>query len=130
VKTLHTKDAPEPIGPYSQGIEINGFLFLSGQIGLNPKTGEMAVGLEQQTHQVMNNILSVLQSEGCSLSNVVKSTIYLKNMNDFAEFNKIYSDYFSKWIHSEKDNLPARTTVEVSALPRNALIEIDIVAHK
>ncbi|MFZ1082092.1 MAG: RidA family protein [Candidatus Kryptoniota bacterium] len=123
MKVLHTKDAPQPIGPYSQGIEIDGFLFLAGQIGLKPETGEMAAGLTLQTHQVVKNISALLQSTGCSLSNVVKSTIYLQSMNDFSEFNKIYSEYF-------KENPPARTTVEVSALPRNALIEIDIIAHK
>ena len=123
MKALHTQDAPQPIGPYSQGIETNGFIFLSGQIGSKPETGEMAASLAQQTHQIMKNIQAVLQSEGCSFSHVVKSTVYLKNMSDFAEFNKIYSEYF-------RENPPARTTVEVSALPRNALIEIDIIAHK
>lgn len=123
MKVLRTQGAPQPIGPYSQGIEIDGFLFLSGQIGLEPETGRLVDGLAQQTHQVMKNISAVLQSVGCSFSSVVKSTVYLKNMNDFAEFNKIYSEYFS-------ENPPARTTVEVSALPRNALIEIEITAHK
>ncbi len=123
MKVIRTKDAPQPIGPYSQGIEVDGFLFLAAQIGLKPETGEMTDGLTQQTHQVMKNISAVLQSVGYSFSNVVKSTIYLQSINDFAEFNKIYSEYF-------KENPPARTTVEVSALPRNALIEIDIIAHK
>ncbi len=123
MKVLHSRIAPQPIGPYSQGIEIDGFLFLSGQIGLKPETGQLADGLAQQTHQVIENIRTILQSVGCSLSSVVKSTVYLKNMNDFAEFNEIYSEYFS-------ENPPARTTVEVSALPRNALIEIEITAHK
>ncbi len=123
MKVIDAKGAPQPIGPYSQGIEAGGFLFLSGQIGLNPHTGELASGLVQQVHQVMNNIHAVLKSEGCSFSNVVKSTIFLKNIGDFAEFNKIYSEYF-------KQDPPARTTLEVSALPRNALIEIDVIAHK
>ncbi len=123
MKIIHTEGAPQPIGPYSQGIVIDGLLFLSGQIGIHPETGKMALDLSQQTSQVMNNIHAVLQSEGCSFSNIVKSTVYLKNMNDFAEFNKIYSEYF-------KNDPPARTTVEVSALPRNALIEIDIIANK
>ena len=123
MKIIKTTQAPQPIGPYSQGIEINGFLFLSGQIGLKPDTSEMAEGLAQQTHQILKNISKLLESEGCNLSNIVKSTVYLRNMNDFAQFNQIYSEYF-------RDNPPARTVVEVSALPRNALIEIDIVAHK
>jgi len=123
MKVLHTQDAPEPIGSYSQGIEIDGFFFLSGQIGLHPEGGELESSLSQQARQAMKNISAVLESVGCSFSNVVKSIIYLKNIADFAEFNKIYSEYF-------KENPPARTTVEVSALPRNALIEIDIIAHK
>ena len=123
MRVLHSKDAPQPIGPYSQGIEVDGFLLLSGQIGLKPETGEMADTLAQQTIQVMKNISAVLESAGCSFSNVIKSTIYLKDISTFAEFNKIYSEYFPV-------NPPARTTVEVSSLPRNALIEIDIIAHK
>ena len=87
------------------------------------ETGELVSGLAEQTRQVMNNISAILQSVNASLSNVVKSTVYLKDINDFTEFNRIYSEYF-------KENLPARTTVEASALPRNALIEIDIIAHK
>ncbi|MCL4511662.1 MAG: RidA family protein [Bacteroidetes bacterium] len=123
MKILKTSQAPQPIGPYSQGIEISGFIFLSGQIGLKPDTGEMVEGLVQQTHQVLKNVSALLESEGCSLSNVIKSTVYLRNMNDFAQFNQTYSEYF-------KDNPPARTAVEVSALPRNALIEIDVIASK
>ncbi len=123
MKTLKTSKAPQPIGPYSQGIEISGFIFLSGQIGLKPDTGEMVEGLAQQTHQVLKNVSALLESEGCSLSNVIKSTVYLRNMSDFAQFNQTYSEYF-------KDNPPARTAVEVSALPRNALIEIDVIASK
>lgn len=123
MKILNTKEAPQPIGPYSQGIESDGLLFLSGQIGLKPETGELAEGVAAQTHQVIQNIRAVLQSAGCSLTNVVKSTVYLRSMSDFTQFNQIYGDYF-------KVNAPARTTVEVSALPRSALIEIDIIARK
>lgn len=122
MKIIETQSAPQPIGPYSQGIEVDGFLFLSGQIGLRPDTGEMAEALAQQTHQVLKNITAVLQSTGFSLSNVVKTTVYLRSMSDFAQFNQIYSEYF-------KGDAPARTTVEVSSLPRNALIEIDVIAH-
>ncbi len=120
---LKTKSAPQPIGPYSQGVEIDGLLFLSGQIGISPETGELAQGLADQTNQVMKNIVSVLESAGCTLANVIKSTIYLKNMGDFSEFNGIYAGYF-------KENPPARSTVEVASLPRNALIEIEVIAHK
>ena len=120
---LYSKNAPEPIGPYSQGIETDGFLFLSGQIGLKPVTGELVQGLTTQTHQVLQNVKAILESAGRNLSNVVKTTVYLRNMKDFAEFNQIYAEYF-------KENPPARTTVEVSALPKDALIEIDIIARK
>ncbi len=123
MKILNTKEAPQPIGPYSQGIDLDGLVFLSGQIGLKPETGELAEGIAAQTHQVIQNIRAVLQSAGCSLTNVVKSTVYLRSMNDFTQFNQIYGDYF-------KVNAPARTTVEVSALPKSALIEIDIIARK
>jgi 2-iminobutanoate/2-iminopropanoate deaminase len=123
LKILNTKEAPQPIGPYSQGIESDGLLFLSGQIGLKPETGELAEGVAAQTHQVIQNIRAVLGSAGCSLTNVVKSTVYLRSMSDFTQFNQIYGEYF-------KVNAPARTTVEVSALPKNALIEIDIIARK
>lgn len=120
---LNTKEAPQPIGPYSQGVETDGLIFLSGQIALTPDTGEMAAGLEQQTRQVIQNAKAVLESAGSSLSKVLKTTIYLRNMGDFAIFNRVYAEYF-------KENAPARTTVEVSALPKNALIEIDIIARK
>ena len=123
MKILNTKEAPQPIGPYSQGIELDGLVFLSGQIGLKPETGELAEGIAAQTHQVIQNIRAVLQSAGCTLTNVVKSTVYLRSMSDFTQFNQIYGDYF-------KVNAPARTTVEVSALPKSALIEIDIIARK
>jgi 2-iminobutanoate/2-iminopropanoate deaminase len=123
VNKLYSKNAPEPIGPYSQGIETDGFLFLSGQIGLKPGTGELVQGLTTQTHQVLQNVKAILESAGHNLSNVVKTTVYLRNMKDFTEFNQIYAEYF-------KENPPARTTVEVSALPKDALIEIDIIARK
>jgi 2-iminobutanoate/2-iminopropanoate deaminase len=123
MRVLFSKEAPEPIGPYSQGVEVGGLIFLSGQIGLRPDTGEMANGLVEQTRQVMKNIAALLRVAGCNYSSVVKSIIYLKNLDDFAEFNKIYSEYF-------KETPPARTTLEVSALPRNALIEIDVIARK
>jgi 2-iminobutanoate/2-iminopropanoate deaminase len=128
-KILRSDNAPKPIGPYSQGVKIScgsgcgDFVFLSGQIGIVPETGEIAKGLIEQTHQVMKNISEVLRSCECSLSDVVKSTVYLKNLNDFAEFNEVYAGYFG-------ENPPARTTIEVSSLPRGALIEIDVIAHK
>ncbi len=123
MKILYTKNAPQPIGPYSQGIENEGLIFLSGQIALKPETGELVEGLTQQTHQVIQNARAVLESTGSSLAKVIKTTVYLRHIEDFAEFNRAYSEYF-------KDVMPARTTVEVSGLPKNALIEIEIIARK
>lgn len=121
IKTIHTKHAPEAIGPYSQAIVANGFVFCSGQIGLNPSTGELAGGIEIQTRQVMDNLTSVLKGAGTDLSFVVKTTIYLKNVSDFPTVNSIYGQYFS-------DHKPARATVEASNLPKGALIEVDAIA--
>ncbi len=122
-RPIISENAPKPIGPYSQGIEVGGIFFLSGQIGIVPKTGDLAVGLVPQTRQVLDNIEAVLKAAGASLSTVVKTTVFLRNMGDFSQFNEVYSEYF-------RDFAPARSTVEVSALPRNALIEIEVVAHK
>jgi len=123
VKVLNTKSAPQPIGPYSQGIEADGLILLSGQIGLHPETGELMSGLSAQTKQALENARAVLESAGSSLSDVIKTTIYLRNISDFAEFNRVYSEYFRK-------DPPSRTTVAVSGLPKDALIEIEIIARK
>jgi len=123
MKTIKTDGAPKPIGPYSQAIESDGFLFLSGQIGLDPGTGELGGDIRQQTYQVMKNINAVVEAGGCTLKNIVKTTIYLKSISDFAEVNSVYSEYFA-------ENPPARTTIEVSSLPRNALIEIEVIANR
>jgi 2-iminobutanoate/2-iminopropanoate deaminase len=121
-KVLHTDSAPKAIGPYSQGIEANGFVFLSGQIALNPTTGEMMQGsLEIETRQVMANIKAVLESRGLTFANVVKSSIFLLDMNDFAEVNKIYGEYFPT-------EPPARETVQVARLPKDARVEISVIA--
>lgn len=123
IRTIQTKKAPEAIGPYSQAIEVNGFVFCSGQIGLNPATGELVGGIEIQTRQVIENLRGVLSAAGSDLSFVVKTTIYLKNIADFSTVNSIYGEYFST-------HKPARATVEASNLPKGALIEIDAVAVK
>lgn len=123
IKQVNTKKAPPAIGPYSQAIEINGFVFCSGQIGIDPKSGNLLSSLEVQTRQVLNNLSEVLKASGSDLDLVVKTTIYLKNISDFAVVNSIYGEYFS--IHK-----PARATVEVSNLPKDALIEIDAIAVK
>ncbi|MBU3978947.1 RidA family protein [Patescibacteria group bacterium] len=121
MKAIHTKKAPGAIGPYSQAVVANGFVFCSGQIGLDPKTGEMVEGIEKQTRRVMDNLVGVLSAAGTDLAFVVKTTIYLKNISDFPVVNGIYGEYFT--IHK-----PSRATVGVGDLPKGALIEIDAIA--
>lgn len=123
LKQIYSKNAPSPVGPYSQAIEANGFIFCAGQIGIDPKTGELKSGVEEQTRQTIENLKAVLQSAGSSLEKVVKTTIFLKNIQDFEKVNKIYAEYFGKI-------KPARSTVEVSNLPKGALIEIEAIAVK
>lgn len=121
IKIINTKKAPEAIGPYSQAIVVNGFVFCSGQIGLDPETGELAEGIENQTRQVMDNLVAVLSAAGTDLSFVVKTTIYLKNISDFPFVNSIYAEYFTT-------HKPSRATVGVANLPKGALIEIEAIA--
>lgn len=122
MKIIATNDAPAAIGPYVQAKIANGFLFASGQIPLDPVTGKL-VGktIEEQTEQVLKNITAILAAAEVTSDNIVKTTCFLKNMSDFSSFNRIYSSMFS-------ENLPARSAVEVSALPKNALVEIEIIA--
>ncbi len=117
-----TERGPKPIGPYSQAIKSNGFLFVSGQIALDPKTGEFAgVDVRQQTERVMENLKGILEAGGASFGHVVKTTVFLKDMNDFAAMNEIYAKSFPA-------APPARSTVQVSRLPKDALVEIEVVA--
>lgn len=117
-----TDRGPKPIGPYSQAIKSNGFVFVSGQVALDPKTGELAPpDIKLQTEKVFENLKGILEASGASLSHVVKATVYLKNMNDFAAMNEIYARHFTI-AH------PARTTIEVARLPKDALVEIDAIA--
>jgi len=117
-----TPRAPKPIGPYSQGMKCNGFLFLSGQVGLDPQSGEVAsADIRQQTERVLENLKAVLEAAGASLHHVVKTTVFLRNMNDFPAMNEVYARYFAS-------APPARSTVEVSRLPKDALVEIDATA--
>ena len=121
-KVVATTNAPQAIGPYSQGIQAGGLLFVSGQIPLVPATGEMvAGGIEAQTTQVLDNLQAILTEAGASMDAAVKTTVYLKDIGDFAVVNAIYAKYFTK-------DCPARVCVEVSNLPKGALIEIDVIA--
>ena len=123
-KTISTNNAPAAIGPYSQAIEINNFIFISGQIPLDPKSMSI-VGqtIEEQTKQVLVNLGQILSVSGIGYDNVVKTTCYLQSMDDFAAMNSVYASFFTK-------NEPARAAVEVSRLPKNVLIEIEAVAFK
>lgn len=121
-KTLSTKKAPAAIGPYSQAVRFGKFLFISGQIPINPDTNETVKGsIEDQTTQVISNIKDILESAGMDLGDVVKTTLFLKSLEDFDKVNNVYKMYF-------KDNPPARSTVEVSRLPKDADIEIEAIA--
>jgi 2-iminobutanoate/2-iminopropanoate deaminase len=120
-KAVETADAPKAIGPYSQAIVANGFVFAAGQIGTDPKTGALADGVEAQAEQVLKNLAAVLKASGSSMENVVKATVFLADMNDFAKMNEIYGKHFNA-------PFPARSTVQVARLPRDAKIEIEVIA--
>ncbi len=123
-KIIKTPDAPPAIGPYSQAVEAGGFVFVSGQIPLDPATGAIVPGdVKQQTKRVMENAKAVLAAADCDLSRVVKATIYLKDMNDFASVNEVYGGYFPS-------DPPARATIEASRLPKDVIVEMDFVAVK
>lgn len=121
MKIVKTKKAPEAIGPYSQAIKFGKFVFCSGQIGIDPKTGELADSLEKQTKQILNNLKSVLEASGTDVNHVVKTTIFLTDVSKFQQVNSLYAEFFGK-------HKPARSTVEVSKLPKGALLEIEAVA--
>lgn len=122
IETIATDHGPKAIGPYSQAVRANGFVFLSGQIPLDPKTQQVVEGdIAAQTERVLENLKGVVEAAGSSLQRVVKTTVFLADMNDFAAMNDVYSRYFTA-------HKPARSTVEVSRLPRNARVEIDLVA--
>jgi 2-iminobutanoate/2-iminopropanoate deaminase len=122
MRAISTKTAPAAIGPYSQAVEASGFIFLSGQIPLDPGTGKMIEGdISAQTERVLDNLGAVLKAAGCDFAHIVKTTIYLVDLNDFQLVNDIYGKRFTR-------NPPARATVQVSALPRGAKVEIDAIA--
>lgn len=125
MKTIvHTKEAPLPIGPYSQAVLINHTLYVSGQIAIDPATGNMVMNtIEEETHQVMKNLSAVLKAVEMDFSHVVKASIFLSNMDDFPKVNTVYGSYF-------KDHYPARETVQVSRLPKDVNVEISVIAVK
>ena len=123
MEIIHTDKAPAAIGPYSQAIEANGFVFTSGQLGIIPDTGALAHNMAAQTVQALENVKAVLMAAGLGLENVVKTTCYLKSMDDFALFNDIYSQYFVA-------SKPARSCFAVAKLPKDGLVEIEVVAAR
>ena len=117
-----TDRGPKPIGPYSQAIKSNGFVFISGQVALDPKTNEfVGADVRQQTERVLENLKAILEASGVSFNHVVKATVFLKDMNDFSAMNEVYARYFTA-------APPARSTVQAARLPKDALVEIDLIA--
>ena len=123
---ITTDGAPAAIGPYAQGVRVGNLIFTAGQGGLDPVTGQVIPGgIKEQTERTIANLKAVLEAGGSSLGQVVKATVFLKDMNDFAAMNAVCASFFE----SDSDTLPARTTVEVARLPRNLLVEIEVVAE-
>lgn len=120
---ISTDKAPAAIGPYSQAIEVNGMVFTSGQIPVNPATGEIAATVEEQAEQALKNVAAVLAAAGTGMENVIKTTVFIKEMNDFAKINEIYAKFFT-------GAYPARSCVEVARLPKDVLIEVEAIATK
>ena len=124
MKAIHTNNAPAAIGPYSQAIEVNGFVFASGQIPINPATGDFVEGgIKEQTKQALTNASNILKEAGTDLSHVVKTTVYMADMGDFAAMNEIYAQFFN-------EPYPARSAVAVKALPKGAPVEVEVLAAK
>ncbi len=123
IKRIQTEKAPLAAGPYSQAVESGNFIFISGSLGIDPENGELKDTMEEQVKQSLTNIKNILESQGRKLKSIVKTTVFLADMNDFKIMNKIYADFF-------KDTKPARSTIEVSGLPLNAKVEIEAIAVK
>ena len=122
MKVISTKKAPAAIGPYSQAIQVGNLVFTSGQIPIDPSTGAFVKGgIKEQTRQSLTNVKAILEESGLSMSNVVKTTVFMADMNDFADMNTVYAEFFSK-------PYPARSAVAVKTLPKGALVEIEVVA--
>lgn len=122
IKPISTEKAPAAIGPYSQGVRIGNLVFTSGQIPINPATGQMAETIEEQTRQSLENVKAILEAEGLSMDKVVKTTVFLSDMNNFAKMNEVYKTYFT-------GNFPARSAVQAARLPKDALVEIEAIAY-
>lgn len=121
-ETIYTKNAPDAIGPYSQAKVVGNLVFTSGQIAINPATGNVeATTIEEQTHQVCKNLKNLLEAAGSDISNAVKTVCFLKNMSDFAAFNSVYGEYFT--------SKPARSCVAVKELPKDVLVEVEVIAE-
>lgn len=124
MKSIHTNNAPAAIGPYSQAIEVNGFVFASGQIPIDPSTGNIVEGgIREQTRQALTNASKIMEEAGLTLANVIKTTVFMADMNDFAAMNEVYASFF-------KEPYPARSAVAVKTLPKNVLVEVECIAAK
>ena len=124
MKVVNTNKAPKAIGPYSQAIEANGLIITSGQLPIDPATGEFAPGgIKEQTRQSLTNAKAILEEAGIGLGNVMKTTVFLSDMNDFAAMNEVYAEFFS-------EPFPARSAIAVKTLPKNALVEVECIAPK
>jgi 2-iminobutanoate/2-iminopropanoate deaminase len=122
---IFTDKAPKPVGPYSQAIKVGNFLFVAGQIGIDPKTGKLREGFEEQVKQTFENISAILSASGYSWEDVVRVVVYLKDLSKFSDFNRLYQELLK-----DVSVPPVRSTVEVSSLPMNALVEIEVTAYK
>lgn len=122
-KVIVTDKAPAAIGPYSQAIEADGFVFASGQIPIDPATGNIPEGIEAQAKQALTNVSNLMKAAGLSMDNVIKTSVFIKDMNDFAKVNEVYATFFS-------GDYPARSCVEVARLPKDVLIEVEVIAKR
>ncbi len=123
MKKIHTNKAPKAIGPYSQAINVGNLLFISGQLPINPETNLLETNIVDQTKRSLSNLKAIVEEAGFTINNIVKTTVFLKNMNDFQEMNKVYEAFF-------KDHKPARSAIEVARLPKDAIVEIQAIASK
>ena len=123
MKKIHTNKAPKAIGPYSQAINVGNLLFISGQLPINPETNLLETNIVDQTKRSLSNLKAIVEEAGFTVNNIVKTTVFLKDMNDFQEMNKVYEAFF-------KDHKPARSAIEVARLPKDAIVEIQAIASK